>query len=129
MPGGPGAVVRFGTPRIEDIPGSGVRITFGGTLGNVFTPFNDGSFNTPGERCRPLGAGWSTGSPCDQYGVSTLDQPAVTRYRWFVEDAPGNGNLVPMQAAIPAVQFQDTPPAQAAGDVAAQCRDRVLVPA
>ena len=120
LPGGPGAVVRYGKPIIEDIAGFGVRITFGGTVGNVFTPFNDGSFNTPGESCWPLGAGWSTGSPCDHYGVSTLGQPAVTRYKWLVEDTPGSGNLVPIQAAIPAVQFQYTPPVQAAGEVAAQ---------
>ena len=34
----PGAVVRFGKPVITDVPGAGVRITYGGTVGSVFTP-------------------------------------------------------------------------------------------
>jgi hypothetical protein len=38
----PGAVVRFGKPTITDVPGYGVQIIYGGTIGgSMFTPFND----------------------------------------------------------------------------------------
>jgi hypothetical protein len=116
LAGGPGAVVRFGTPVITDVPGFGVRITFGGTIGGVFTPFDNPAspYNTPGESCWPLGGGWSAAAPCDHYGVSTYGQPAVTRYKWLVEDQANPGTLVAVQAGIPAVQFVYTPPVQPA---------------
>lgn len=114
LPGGPGAVVRFGLPTITDVPGFGVRITFGGTIGSVFTPADNPAspYNTPGESCWPLGGGWSTAAPCDHYGVSTYGQPAVTRYKWLVEDQANPGTIVAVQAGIPAVQFVYTPPVQ-----------------
>jgi len=105
----PGAVVRFGKPVISDLPGVGVKITYGGTIGPVFTP--SGPFNTPGESCWPgANPGWQSTS-CDHYGVSTLGQPASTTYRWLVESAPGSGTLVGQQVGIPAVSFAYTPPA------------------
>ena len=105
----PGAVVRFGKPVITDVPGAGVRITYGGTVGSVFTP--SGAFNTPGESCWPgANPGWQA-NPCDHYGVSTIGQPAKTSYRWLVESSPGSGTLVGQQAGIPAVNFAYTPPA------------------
>ena len=104
----PGAVVRFGKPVITDVPGSGVRITYGGTIGSVFTP--SGAYNTPGESCWPgANPGWQATS-CDHYGVSTIGQPSVTKYRWLVESAPGSGTLVGQQVGIPAVNFVYTPP-------------------
>lgn len=120
LPGGPGAVVRFGLPKIEDIAGFGVRITYGGTIGSVFTPTTNGNFVTPGESCWPYGGNWGAGVPCDHYGVSTLGQPATTRYKWLVEDAANPGTLVGVQAAIPAVQFQYVPAQPAAVGVPAQ---------
>lgn len=105
----PGAVVRFGKPVITDVPGVGVRITYGGSIGPVFTP--SAPYNTPGESCWPgANAGWQSTS-CDHYGVSTIGQPAVTKYRWLVESSPGSGTLVAQQVGIPAVNFVYTPPA------------------
>jgi len=104
----PGAVVRFGRPVITDMPGVGVKITFGGTIGAISTP--SGIFNTPGESCWPgANANWKA-NPCDHYGVSTLGQPASTRYRWLVESTPGSGTLVGKQVGIPSVAFVYTPP-------------------
>jgi len=105
----PGAVVRFGKPVITDMPGVGVKITFGGTIGSVFTP--SGTFNTPGESCWPgANPNWQS-DPCDHYGVSTLGQPASTTYRWLIESTPGSGTLVGHQVGIPSVAFVYTPPA------------------
>lgn len=104
----PGAVVRFGKPVITDLPGVGVKITFGGTIGSVSTP--SGTFNTPGESCWPgANPNWKN-DPCDHYGVSTLGQPASTSYRWLVESSPGSGTLVGKQVGIPSVAFVYTPP-------------------
>ncbi len=109
----PGAVVRFGKPVITDVPGGGVRITYGGTIGSVFTP--SAPFNTPGESCWPgANPGWQATS-CDHYGVSTIGQPAATKYSWLVESTPGSGTLVAQQAGIPAVAFAYTPPAPPPG--------------
>lgn len=108
LPGGPGSVVRFGVPTITDVPGVGVRIRYGGTIGNVFTP--SAPYNTPGESCWPLGGGWSTATSCDHYGVSTLGQPAATKYSWLVESSPGV--LTAQAVGIPAVNFAYTPPGQ-----------------
>ena len=112
LAGGPGAVVRYGVPSIEDVPGFGVRITYGGVIGSIFTP--TGSYNTPGESCWPLAGGWSTSQPCDHYGVSTIGQPAATTYNWLVESAPGSGVLVKESAAIPPIAFAYSPPAAGA---------------
>jgi len=104
----PGAVVRFGKPVITDLPGVGVKITFGGTIGSVSTP--SGVFNTPGESCWPgANPNWQA-DPCDHYGVSTLGQPARTTYRWLIESSPGSGTLVGHQVGIPSVAFVYTPP-------------------
>jgi len=104
----PGAVVRFGKPVITDMPGVGVKITFGGTIGAVSTP--SGIFSTPGESCWPgANPNWKA-NPCDHYGVSTLGQPASTTYRWLVESTPGSGTLVGHQVGIPSVAFVYTPP-------------------
>jgi len=108
-PWGPLGVVRFGQTVITDIPGVGVKITYGGTIGAVSTP--SGVFNTPGESCWPgANANWQA-NPCDHYGVSTIGQPAFTRYSWLVESSPGSGTLVKQQSGIPAVAFVYTPPA------------------
>ena len=105
----PGAVVRFGKPVISDVPGVGVKITYGGTIGPVSTP--SGPFSTPGESCWPgANPNWQSTS-CDHYGVSTLGQPASTTYRWLVESTPGSGTLVGHPVGIPAVGFVYTPPA------------------
>jgi hypothetical protein len=104
----PGAVVRFGKPVITDLPGVGVKITFGGTIGAISTP--SGVFNTPGESCWPgANPNWQA-NPCDHYGVSTVGQPASTSYRWLVESTPGSGTLVGKQVGIPSVAFVYTPP-------------------
>lgn len=103
LPAGPGAVVRYGTPTIIDQPGVGVLIRYGGNVGPVFTP--SAPYNTPGDSCWPFGAGWSTATSCDHFGVSTLGQPANTRYSWLVETAPGSGLLTTLSAALPPVVF------------------------
>jgi hypothetical protein len=106
----PGAVVRFGKPVITDMPGVGVRITFGGTVGAGAITTPTGVFTTPGESCWPgANPNWKD-NPCDHYGVSTLGQPASTTYRWLIESAPGSGTLVGKQVGIPSVAFVYTPP-------------------
>jgi len=103
----PLAVVRFGKTVITDIPGVGVKITYGGTIGSVSTP--SGVFTTPGESCWPgANPNWQA-NPCDHYGVVTIGQPASTKYSWLVESAPGSGTLVNQQSGIPAVAFVYTP--------------------
>lgn len=105
----PGAVVRFGKPTITDVPGYGVRIVYGGTIGGVFTPFNDPlhPFVTGGESCWPgANAGWK-GNPCDHFGVSTYGNPNAIRYSWLVDD--GSGNLVKQAVGVPAVSFVPVP--------------------
>jgi hypothetical protein len=106
LPGGPGAVVRYGVPSITDLAGGGVLIRYGGVLGGVSTP--SGPYNTSGESCWPLGGGWSTAASCDHFGVSTLGQPSSTKYSWLVETSPGV--LGQQTASIPAVSFAYTPP-------------------
>lgn len=102
----PGAVVRFGKPTITDVPGYGVRIVYGGTIGgSVFTPANNPAapFVTSGESCWPgANAAW-TSNPCDHFGVSTFGNPAAIRYSWLVND--GFGNAVKQPVGIPAVSF------------------------
>ena len=57
--GGALGVVRFGTVDVSDYDDGaghhlGVRITYGGQFASgITTPFNAGSFNTPGESCWP----------------------------------------------------------------------------
>lgn len=111
LPGGPGAVVRYGVPTITDLPGVGVLIKYGGSLAGPKTPSLP--YSTNGDSCWPFGAGWSTGTSCDHFGVSTIGQPAATKYSWTVEVAPGV--LGQQTAGIPAVNFQYTPPAAGGG--------------
>ncbi|GAB4178896.1 MAG: hypothetical protein Fur0039_22880 [Rhodocyclaceae bacterium] len=109
----PGAVVRFGKATVEDVPGFGVRIIYGGVIGSVFTP--SGTYANPGESCWPgANPGWRA-NPCDHFGVSTLGQPAKTTYSWLVESSPGSGTLVKQPTGVPAVQFVYTPPVPAGG--------------
>jgi len=102
----PGAVVRFGKPVITDVPGYGVKIVYGGTLGgSVFTPANNPAapFITSGESCWPgANPGW-TSNPCDHFGVSTYGNPASIRYSWLVDD--GTGQAAKRPVGIPAVSF------------------------
>lgn len=96
----PGAVVRFGKPTITDVPGYGVKIVYGGTIGGVATPFNDPlhPFTTGGESCWPgANKNW-TSNPCDHFGVSTYGNPAAIKYSW-ITDA---GNL---PTSVPSVSF------------------------
>lgn len=120
--GNPGSVVRYGSPTITDLKDAsnnpiGVLIRYGGSLGGPFTlDVNDPAaavFNTGGDSCWPFGAGWSTATACDHFGVSTIGQPAVTKYSWLVQTAPGV--LAPVSAGIPAVNFNYTPPAAGGG--------------
>ena len=102
----PGAVVRFGKPTITDVPGYGVQIIYGGTIGgSVSTPFNNPAapFITTGESCWPgANAGW-TSNPCDHFGVSTYGNPAAIKYSWLVDD--GTGNAAKQAVGVPAVSF------------------------
>ena len=89
----PGAVVRFGKPTITEVPGYGVRVIYGGTIGGIATPANNplNPFNTSGESCWPgANIGW-TANPCDHFGISTYGNPAAVKYSWLVDDgaAPG----------------------------------------
>lgn len=111
LPGGPGAVVRYGVPTITDLPGIGVLIRYGGSFGGPSTP--TGPYNTPGDSCWPFGAGWSTATSCDHFGVSTLGQPASVEYNWIVEESPGV--LGTQAAGIPPVNFVYVPPAAQGG--------------
>lgn len=96
----PGAVVRFGKPTITDVPGYGVKIVYGGTIGGVATPFNDPlhPFTTSGESCWPGANKTWTSNPCDHFGVSTYGNPAAIKYSW-ITDA---GNL---PTSVPSVSF------------------------
>lgn len=107
LPAGPGAVERYGTPSIQDLPGVGVRIVYGGHVGPTFTP--SAPFTTTGDSCWPLAGGWSTATSCDHFGVATLTTPANTKYSWLIESTPGSGVLVARQSGIPDVNFALTP--------------------
>ncbi|MCV2371082.1 PEP-CTERM sorting domain-containing protein [Roseateles oligotrophus] len=105
----PGAVVRFGKPTITDVPGYGVRIIYGGTIGGVATPFNNplSPFVTTGESCWPgANAGWKA-NPCDHFGVSTYGNPAAIKYSWLVDN--GSGTLVKQAVGVPSVSFVPVP--------------------
>lgn len=102
----PGAVVRYGKPVIEDVPGYGVRIIYGGLLGGASTP--SAPFTTTGESCWPgANPNWQATS-CDHFGVSTYGNPARTTYSWLTD--AGGGALVKTPVGIPAVSYQFTPP-------------------
>lgn len=114
----PADVVRYGSPTITDRKDAlgnaiGVLIRYGGTIGGPFTlDVNNPAavpFSTGGDSCWPFGAGWSAGTACDHFGVSTLGQPTNTKYSWLVESTPGT--LTAVSAGIPAVNFAYTPPA------------------
>lgn len=117
----PGDVVRYGIPTITDLKDAsnnpiGVVIRYGGSLNGPFTLDRSdplaAQFNTGGDSCWPFGAGWSTSTACDHFGVSTIGQPAKTTYSWLVQTTPGV--LTPVSAGIPAVNFAYTPPAAGA---------------
>jgi hypothetical protein len=102
----PGAVVRFGKPTVEHISGFGARITYGGTIGSVFTP--SAPFVTNGESCWPgANPNW-TATSCDHYGVSTYGSPAKTTYSWLVDT--GGGALSKQVVGVPAINIAYTPP-------------------
>ena len=106
LPGGPGAVVRYGKPTIEYITGFGARITYGGFVGPNATP--TGPFTTNGESCWPgANQNWKSTS-CDHFGVSTYNSPAKTTYRWIVDI--GGGTLAKQVVGVPAVNILYTPP-------------------
>jgi PEP-CTERM motif len=117
----PGAVVRFGKPTITDVPGYGVQIIYGGTIGgSMFTPFSDPAapFITTGESCWPgANAGW-TSNPCDHFGVSTYGNPAAIKYSWLVDD--GTGNATKQAVGVPAVSFVPVNPPPAGPPPAVQ---------
>jgi len=106
----PGAVVRYGKPIVQDLPGIGVRIVYGGDVasGN-FTPSQP--FTTTGESCWPgANPNWKSTS-CDHFGVSTWGNPAKTTYSWLVDS--GGGALTKQVVGVPSVTFTPTyqPPA------------------
>ncbi len=106
LPGGPGAVVRYGTPTIEHIKNFGARITYGGAIGANFTP--SAPFVTNGESCWPgANPSWKSTS-CDHFGVSTYNSPAKTTYRWIVDI--GGGALARQVVGVPAIHIAYTPP-------------------
>lgn len=120
LPGGPSAVVRFGTARVENYDNAGahagVRITYGlaaGALpgaGAIFTQAAAATgFSTPGESCWPgANANWQN-SPCDHFGVSTAGSPLTTRYSWLVQASEG-ATLSRQLVGIPAVAYQALAP-------------------
>jgi hypothetical protein len=113
----PGAVVRFGKPTITDVPGYGVKIIYGGSIGgSVFTPANNpvSPFVTTGESCWP-GANKSwTINPCDHFGVSTYGNPAAIKYSWIT--ATGNQPIsVPSVTFVPQGLNNAPPPPPAPG--------------
>lgn len=106
LPGGPGAVVRYGKPTIDYITGFGARITYGGVIGPNATP--TGPFVTNGESCWPgANQNWKSTS-CDHFGVSTYNSPAKTTYRWIVDI--GGGKLAKQVVGVPAINIVYTPP-------------------
>jgi hypothetical protein len=106
LPGGPGAVVRYGKPTIEYIKNFGARITYGGAIGANFTP--SAPFVTNGESCWPgANPSWQSTS-CDHFGVSTYNSPAKTTYRWIVDI--GGGTLARQVVGVPAIHIVYTPP-------------------
>lgn len=119
MAGGPSAVVRFGTVKVENYDvnntHAGVRITYGLDAG--LTPgagaiatlsAGAGGFNTPGESCWPgANVNWQA-SPCDHFGVSTTGSPQATRYSWLVQ-AGDNAALSRQLVGIPAVAYAASP--------------------
>ncbi len=110
--GNPLAVVRYGSAEIIDLPGTGVKIRYGGNVASgITTP--SGTFNTPGESCWPgANSGWQA-NPCDHFGITTYGSPAVTKYSWLVETSPGSGVLTQQLVGIPAVNIVYTPPVPA----------------
>ncbi|WP_294274274.1 PEP-CTERM sorting domain-containing protein [Propionivibrio sp.] len=108
----PGAVVRFGKPTITDVPGYGVKIIYGGTIGgSIFTPANSlaAPFATTGESCWPgANAGWKS-NPCDHFGVSTYGNPAAIKYSW-ITDTGNQAVSVPSVSFVPINQQPGLPP-------------------
>jgi len=106
----PTAVNRFGAygaPTVTDTA-TGVKITYGGTIGSVSTP--SAPYTTSGDSCWPgANPNWQVTS-CDHFGVSTIGSPAKTTYRWLVESSPGSGNLIAQPVGIPSVGFSYMPP-------------------
>ncbi len=100
-------VVRFGKAEIIDLPGVGVKVRYGGDIASgITTP--SGQYSTPGESCWPgANAGWQA-NPCDHFGITTLGSPALTRYSWLVQSAPGVLSNLPV--GIPAVNYVYVPP-------------------
>lgn len=91
LPGGPAGVVRYGAPTVSyDLPGGGVRIRYGGTVGSVFTP--SGSFAYPGDSCWPGSGLWSTAAACDHFGVATTSSPTRVSYYWLQDGGGGAGS-------------------------------------
>ena len=114
--GNPLGVVRFGSASVTDYNDAlghhaGVHVTYGGTIGAIFTPANDPlhPYNTPGESCWPgANAGWQA-NPCDHFGITTLGSPAKTTYSWLVKSAANPALLDKQVVGIPAVSYVYTP--------------------
>lgn len=106
----PGAVVRFGKPTVEYLPGFGARITYGGKVGGVATP--SAPFSTTGESCWPgANANWKATS-CDHFGVSTYGSPLRTNYSWLLDDGAGGITKLPAKVPAPIIQIQPPVPNQ-----------------
>lgn len=113
--GFPSTVERYGAPVVSAYTNGalfGVRVTyqasFAGGVWSTGTP--SGVFSTPGESCWTGGGiAYGPSTPCDHFGVGNTGSPTRTSYSWLVESAPGSGTLQPLQAALPAPQWQVTP--------------------
>lgn len=137
LPGGPSAVVRFGTAKVEDYNDAlgnhaGVRITYGASFDALadrwvfdrtkFTPTNSMGYNTSGESCWPgANKNWTV-NPCDHYGVTTTGSPAKTTYNWLVESTPGSGVMSRQVAGLPPVAFAYQPSPGPAAPAVVQAR-------
>lgn len=113
--GFPTTVERYGSPLITEYTVGatfGVHVTyqanFSGGAWSVGTP--SGVFTTPGESCWTGGGiGYGPSTPCDHFGVGTVGNASKTSYHWLVDSGAGGGLLSPVQAALPAPNWQVTP--------------------
>ncbi len=117
------SVERYGAPTISEYSNGasfGVRVTYLGVFDGVSWDYGtpSGTFVTPGDNCwSGGGVGYGPATPCDHFGVGTLQNPTKTTYNWLLETgtpgvlSKGGVNLpAPAWQVIPDLANPAAPP-------------------